>query len=235
MNEYIVPWDIAKRFDRLAGMIFRRTPELIHDPLGGSRSIEYLDLLHIEQHVGLSYPEAGQAIADLQGHKLLRGNSDLLLDETGVGEAVVDIVRSKGVRAIGIIFSGGDKPHPIVAPAMTRFSHEPGRLNAVAPPEGWTVPRKDLVAAGQVILQQGRLRTGKGIKNADQFKAQLEGFTKVRTGKYEAATDALHDDLVMDFLLASWWLLQTKTDESKHDAPIALDQQTAPEWDPIAL
>jgi hypothetical protein len=243
MHEHIVSWDIAKKYDRLAGLIFQRVPELIHDPDGKSRGIEYLNMLHIQQHVGMPYPKIGQTIVDLQNHKLLRGNSVLLIDQTGVGEAAVDIVRDKGANPYGIIISSGQKPNPIYAPAPQVFKGSQALMQRII--IGWTVPRNDLVTAGQVILQQGRLRIDPRIAGADAFREQLEAFRKnIKTNRYEAEEDSIHDDLVFAYLMAAWWLLQTKQDESRFDVPARNqprkarereESDTLPDWNPLAL
>lgn len=220
MHEYIVAWDIAKRHDRLASMVFQRTPEHVHDPDGKSRGIEYLDALLIAQYSGLPYPEIGQKIVDLQQHKNLRGNSDLLIDQTGVGEAAVDIVRAKGLNPWGVMISSGNKPVPKYAPRAEVFKGSAPLGGDIL--VGWSVPRQDLVTAGQVIIQQKRLRIDPRMPGAPQFKEQLEAFKQNKTTKkYEAEEDAIHDDLVFCYLMAAWWILQTKANESQFDVPAA--------------
>jgi hypothetical protein len=83
---------------------------------------------------------------------LLRQRFDrtqLLVDKTGVGAAVVDAFQADGVQPISVTIHGGDK----VAFEDWGFSCR--------------VPKRDLVSAVLVPLQNGRLRIAEGLTLAD--------------------------------------------------------------------
>jgi len=182
----------------------------------------------------------GEVVANVMKHPRIDRNADLLVDGNGVGDAVLDILRAKGLNPISIISSGGEREHEILPPTGQVFSSTPGML--MRPTIGWTVPKKNLVGAGQVVLQHKRLRVASGLRWADDFKDQLEGFKgrfneKTLYTKYQAETEELHDDLVVDFLMGAWWISKHPKTGRPHDVPEGYHEQLSgpPEWDPIAL
>jgi hypothetical protein len=214
MNEYIVTADIAKKRDYFALMVF--FDNTVIEP--GNRTLDapdrllhYYDIQRIEMYQGLGYGEMAERTALLMNHARLRLNADLVVDGTGVGEAAVELMRKKGLCPVPVIFSGGEKPVERYARMGSVFGANFGGARVL---EGISVPKKDLVSAGSVLLQSGRARVAPGRWN-DEFKKQLGAFRgKVNeaTGrrKYEAETEADHDDLVVCFLMGAWWILRRR-------------------------
>jgi hypothetical protein len=237
MHEHVVAFDIAKKRDFFAGMVFRRTPSFIKDPDGKIREVEYMDLIHIEQHGNLPYQGMAEIVENVMHHPSIDRNADLIVDGTGVGEAAIELISARGLSPISIISTGGNAANIIQPPAGTLFSTPSSTL--IRPTVGWTVPKKDLVAAGQIALQHGRLRVAPGLPWADDFKAQLEGFKgrfneKTMNTKYQAETEDLHDDLVVCFLMGAWWIARNPKESAPVDVPARLES-VPQDWDPIAL
>jgi hypothetical protein len=114
----------------------------------------------------------------------------LLIDKTGVGAAVVDSLWQAQLRPLGITIHGGS--------SVTSEAY------------GFRVPKRDLVAAVQTLLQNGRLRIAEGLELAPTLKRELLSFrVKVdpRTAhdSYEHWREADHDDLVLATALACWY------------------------------
>jgi hypothetical protein len=116
----------------------------------------------------------------------------LLVDKTGVGAAVVDAFQAAGVQPISVTIHGGDK---------VLF-------------EDWgfscRVPKRDLVSAVQVPLQNGRLRIAEGLTLADTLRRELLNFRvkidpKTAHDSYSHWREADHDDLVLSVALACWY------------------------------
>jgi hypothetical protein len=120
----------------------------------------------------------------------------LVIDTTGVGKAVFDMLTQAGLNAnlTGITITGG----AVVTPR----------------PGGYNVPKRDLVGAVQVVLQTGRLRIASEIPDAKTLTEELSNF-RVKfseTGRdtYGNSTDSLewrerpHDDLVLALAVALW-------------------------------
>jgi hypothetical protein len=94
------------------------------------------------------------------------------------------------------------------------FKGTQGKISGAQVLEYMSVPKKDLVDAGKVMLQQGRIRVAPGRWNED-FRMQLSKFkgkVNENTGnkKFEAETEQVHDDLVVVYLMGCWWILNRK-------------------------
>jgi hypothetical protein len=178
------------------------------------RVIHYYDIKNIEQYQGLDYEGMTDRIDIIMQNPRLRLNTDLIVDGTGVGEAVVEMIRKRGLYPIPIIFSGGEEAREHYASMGEVFNTGSGALGGAKILKGISVPKKDLVDAGKVMIQQGRIRIAPGRWNED-FKKQLtkfKGKVNERTGstKYEAETEQDHDDLVVCFLMGAWWIFNRK-------------------------
>jgi len=178
------------------------------------RVIHYYDIKLIEKYQGLGYDEQAQRIATVMQNPKLRMNTDLLVDGTGIGDAAVELIRKRGLYPIPIIFSGGDKANEHHAEFGSIFKDSNGVLSGARVINNISVPKKDLIDGGKVMLEQGRLRVAPGRWN-DDFQKQLLKFKgkvneKNRHTKYEAETEQDHDDLVVCFLMGSWWILNRK-------------------------
>ncbi len=117
---------------------------------------------------------------------------ELAVDATGVGRAVVDILRQALLpvsRLVAITITGGS--------AVTQTS-----LNA------WNVAKKDLVAAVQAPLQQRRLKVARSIAEAEALQRELQMFkvkiTAAANESFEAWRERDHDDLVLAVAIALW-------------------------------
>ena len=69
-------------------------------------------------------------------HRVARAKAELLVDKTGVGRGVTDILKERGLRFTGVVIHGGETTH------RTEGSYH--------------VPKKDLVAALEVPFDRGR-------------------------------------------------------------------------------
>jgi hypothetical protein len=237
VHEFILVADIAKKRDYFALMLFHDNAQIID----GNKTLEtpdrlihYYDIQTIEQYQGLGYEEMAERIETIMRNPLLRMNADLIVDGTGIGEAAVELMRKRGLSPIPIIFSGGDAPKEHYYSFGEVFSTSPGKMAGAKILKEISVPKKDLVAAGSVIIQQGRVRAAPGRWNED-FKRQLakfKGKVNENTGnrKYEAETEADHDDLVVCFLMGAWWILNRK--ERNANPERTATENTATGWEP---
>jgi hypothetical protein len=119
----------------------------------------------------------------------------LLIDATGVGRPVVDSFRAQGVHPISVLIHGGDRVSQENAGPKDIILH---------------VPKRDLVAAVQTLLQNGRLRIAAGLPLADVLRKELLNFrVKVdpRTAhdSYSHWREGDHDDLVLATACAAWY------------------------------
>lgn len=236
MKEYLVIADIASKRDRYAEMVMKRNI-FIQDgnPITRSpdRILSELQIIWMKQEENLSYEEMEDSYLSLIKRPLLVNNCEQIVDGTGVGDAVIERVRKRGGYPNSIVFTTGGRSHPVYADIGTIFGE--GRAGELAPMrtvKEWLVPRRDLLASGSLILEQGRLAIARGVKHREALEAQLTGFTFNRKKqKYQAETEDLHDDLVVCFLMGAWWThyFENEIQEGELFAP----DPVAESWDPL--
>ncbi|MCO6418985.1 hypothetical protein JYK14_22905 [Siccirubricoccus sp. KC 17139] len=90
------------------------------------------------------------------------------------------------------------------------------------------VPKRDLVTALQLALQDGRLKIAAEADHADTLVRELADFrVKITAGgadQYGAWREGAHDDLVLALALSVWW--------AERVMAIAARQRPAPERKP---
>ncbi|HZC05348.1 MAG TPA: hypothetical protein VE338_06880 [Ktedonobacterales bacterium] len=136
--------------------------------------------------LGTPYPDVVARVRSIA--ERLTPRPELVVDGTGVGRPVVDLLR------------GGEyllHPVAIVSGGKARAS------------EGWWhVPKRDLVAGLVVLFQRGELRIAASLRDADALANELLNFrVKVSNSGNESYgnwRDADHDDLVLAVALACW-------------------------------
>lgn len=153
-----------------------------------------LHLRHLERfELGTKYTAIVERVRRLLLSPPLRQripHTALLVDKTGVGAAVVDSFEQAGVNPLSVTIHGGS--------AVT------------AEHQGFRVPKRDLVAAVQTLLQNGRLKVAGGLGLAPTLKAELLNFRvkvdpKTAHDSYEHWRENDHDDLVLSTALACWY------------------------------
>lgn len=162
---------------------------------------------HLERVRGRPYPQIVDEIAALLQRSPLNSLSvALLVDAGGVGVAVLDLLRQRGLRPWSITATGGD---------------------AVNVPEYGVIrcPKRELVAAAQIALAEGRLRIAAGLEHAPTLTRELQGYqVKISATGHDsyAAREGQHDDLVYAAAQLCWfrdWFAQP------HDDAIAQAQR----------
>jgi len=161
----------------------------------------HMHLRHLERYpLRTPYPEIADKVAALlKSEDLLTYTTDdflnrvphhpeLVIDATGVGAPVADLLRQRGLEFRSVIITGGDKVH--------------GSRKA-------RVPKRDLVSALEVSLQTGALRVAEGLKLWPVLREEMLNFKRkidLRTAhdSYEHWRESDHDDLVLAVCLACW-------------------------------
>jgi hypothetical protein len=119
----------------------------------------------------------------------------LVVDAGGVGRAVADLIRQE-IRGLPRSGSPKIKFLPVTATAGSHTNIGAGSIN---------VPKKDLITAAVVAMQQGILRIG-DVESANLLKAELQEYrSKLTKRGYETFEGAgRNDDLVYALALACW-------------------------------
>jgi CubicO group peptidase (beta-lactamase class C family) len=151
-----------------------------------SLRLRYLERLAL----GTPYPEVVERVVGLTRSSELAGHCHLVVDATGVGRPVVDLLRraGPGCQMMPATITGGDAE-----------SREGGY---------YRVPKRDVIVGLQVLLQSGelkiagRLRYGAAlVSEMAEMRVKVSGAGREQYGAWREGT---HDDLVFAVGLACW-------------------------------
>lgn len=150
----------------------------------------------------------------------------LVVDATGVGAPVVDLLRQAGLELVAITITSGEN--------WKR--------------KGWDyrVPKRDLVGVLQVVFQAGRFKVAEALPEAPILVKELLAFrvkiTLAANDTYAAWREGDHDDLVLAVALPVWFGERGQTSSLDLEMPGDLNEAeltglpgigmpiTRPEW-----
>ena len=186
---YVTGLDLGQAADLTALAVLEKTTG--PDPYDPSRKAKYYAVRHLERFVpGTSFPAVCTRLHELFSETPLR-HSNLVVDQTAVGEPVVRLLRRARLRAT-------IRPVTITA-GWQAVINEDG---------SWSVPKKDLVSTLQVLLQSRRMKVAPGLREAKTLVQELMSF-RVKASLSPSETleswrDGPHDDLVLAVAIAAW-------------------------------
>jgi hypothetical protein len=182
-EQFVLGLDLGQTTDFTALAVLERPPE--ESGVEGSYALRHLRRFPL----GTAYTAIVPAVAALTSTGALAG-SPLVVDQTGVGRAVVDMLRASVGWVVPITITGGQ--------AITQG--EDGSLH---------VPKKELVTALQVVLEARRLHIARRLPDAAVLVRELQSFrVKITASTHEAFgtwREGQHDDMVLAVALACWW------------------------------
>ncbi len=154
------------------------------------------EVRHLERlPLGTAYPAQVEYIRDLcrrspLGRYDLRGklNTSLVIDQTGVGRAVFDLFRERGIPTIGITIKADESE------TSTRG--------------GFRVAKLQLVSRLQAMLHSDDLKIAAGLKDTQALVRELQDFRASFTSVGHAvfnAREGQHDDLVLAVAIGVWY------------------------------
>jgi hypothetical protein len=154
-----------------------------------------LHLRHLERYpLRTPYTTAADGVAALverlRDPAALSGEPDLLVDSTGVGRAVTDVLRERGLRFKAVTLTGGSQV-------------------ARGDAGEYRVPKADVVDALVVPFQSGTLKVARGLGLWPALRTELLNFRRkinpaTAHASYEHWRESDHDDLVLAAALAAW-------------------------------
>lgn len=149
--------------------------------------------------LGTPYPEVVRRVVEVATSRGLVGHCRLAVDGTGVGRPVVDLLRAArpGCTVSPVLVTGGDSE---------------------TESDGYhRVPKRDLIVALQVLLQNGHLKIAAGMAYGEELVAEMaEMQVKVTSAgreQFGAWREGTHDDLVFAVALACWLAQKTHPKE----------------------
>lgn len=212
---YFMGVDLAQSRDYTAFAILEQIEQPV--PMVGKERI-FVERYEIVYHLrylhrppqGTKYPEIVRMTKQILEDPKMSGKTALVVDATGVGRPVVDLMKDAGLIPVSVTITAGTQ--------------------AVSGKDGYHIPKRDLVSALQVLLHTRRLKTG----NTPESKAlveELETF-KVKTStagkdRFEAWRNTEHDDLVLATALAAWFAQRYEVKAG------FTGQDPSKEWDPL--
>jgi hypothetical protein len=176
---------------------------------------------HLDRWRGITYPDGidrtSKVLASIDRMRTideftgeaLKPTIATVVDQTGVGRPVVDLLRAEKMpgRLVAVTITGGDT-----------VSKEG---------DDYRVPKRDLAGVVAVLLQTERLKIASGMELADVLVRELTSFrVKVSASGHDSYgngtewRDAEHDDLVLAVALALW--LAEHGSKGRHFAMVAL-------------
>ncbi len=179
-HRFVLGVDLGQAHDFTALVVIERAGDELH-----VRHIERLPL-------ATPYPAQVDRIEEVVASPELGRDVLVAVDGTGVGRAVVDLLRT------------ALKPHrtPLVAITIT------GGTAASRMGSRWSIPKRDLIASAQVALQSKTLKIAAGLPTAQVLVDELTAYrVKVSDDGHDSygnGRDAPNDDLVLATAIASY-------------------------------
>jgi hypothetical protein len=196
---YFVGLDLGQSADYTALAVLQSVKERVE----GSSFRTVLHLRHLQRYpLRTSYTTIADGVVDVMRSEVLtadeydpvrnrvaRAKAELLVDKTGVGRGVTDILEERGLKFTGIVIHGGETTHKTDG--------------------AYHVPKKDLVAALEVPFDKGTLRIAEGLDLWPALREELQSFRRKQNPKtshvsFEHWRDSDHDDLVLAVAMACW-------------------------------
>ncbi len=185
--EYFTGLDLGQAQDYTAVAVLQKTIEVVYnEPKPPTYAVRHLERFAI----GTSYGDIREKIVRLFDTEPL-SNSRLMIDGTGIGRPALRFFREATIQA--------------QIKALTITNADLGKANIGV---GISVPKQDLVAVLQLLLQARRLKVAPTLPEAETLINEFSNFkTKKPTASGESLDfwrEAPHDDLVLAVAIAAW-------------------------------
>jgi len=192
MSRFYLGLDLGQRRDHSAVALVEKLERVRP---WGPPDFEAFLVRHLERMpLGMTYPQVVERVCAMAGMVGRSGPCELVVDATGVGAPVVDMLRREGPACdiSSVTITGGEKE-----------SGGPGYGGG-----HYNVPKRDLIVSVQLALERGELRISGLLRDAG---ALVEELVDVRKTFRESGRDRVgaegageHDDLVIALALACW-------------------------------
>jgi hypothetical protein len=139
--------------------------------------------------LGLSYPAIADYVATLAQQAPMTDRGQIVVDATGLGAPVVDLLREKSAIRSQVV--------PVVITSGEFATDANGR---------WYVPKRDLIDGVRIAFEGGRIAISQEIDHLSSLTEELENMRYRRNPQTGAGriSGRKHDDLVLALSLA-WW------------------------------
>ena len=190
---YFVGLDLGQRRDPSALAVVERAEislDMDYVTYERRRALRYRVRFLERVRLGTPYPDVVGRVREVLRRPALAGRYTLVMDATGVGAPVLDLLRraNLGCRIAPVILTGGE-----------RESHAGGL---------WHVPKRDLITGLQLMLEKRELGFPANLAATRTLTKELTDFQERVTARgassFGAWRERQHDDLVIAAALACW-------------------------------
>jgi hypothetical protein len=193
MNRFYLGLDLGKTQDYSAIAVVER---IERERPYGAPILEGLQARYLERlPLGTPYPRVVEQVRKIVTRRDLAGRIVVVVDGTGVGDPVVDMLRvaKLGCEVMTVKITGGQWEN------QHGSTHMAPKVN---------VPKQDLIGGLQAVLETGELKIAAGLRFAGTLVKELVD-VRVRqrvAGGVRIGADGpgQHDDLVIALALAVW-------------------------------
>lgn len=205
-TEWVIGVDLGQSTDPTAIAVLEHTTGVLdfnseferHTNTGSipQKSVSRIDVRHLQRlPLGLSYPTIIEAIAEIMARAPLNESQPtLVVDDTGVGKAVSDLMVERGMKPMRVTITAGSE---VTQHGLDR----------------WHVPKGVLISVTDALLHTGELRFAAALTEAEAMKNELKDFrrklSEAGRATYAARTGT-HDDLVLAVAIGVWWIEKPK-------------------------
>ena len=171
---------------------------------GGLSHIEYsYRCLLLDRWTNISYTEQCSRLRRLLlAGPLREENVTLVIDFTGVGRPVAEMLRSQGLKPICVTITAGTSVND----------------------NGWTltVPKADLVSVASILHHNTRVTYSPQLRLGERLVSEFAAFQRstTATGRAVYGGKGEHDDLVLATALALWQGERDARKESRKRSPV---------------
>jgi hypothetical protein len=193
MTNYFVGVDLGQSRDFTAIAVVERQelagefdPATYTCPRTTALRLRFLERVEL----GTTYPDVVERVVQVTRSRDLAGRCHLVVDGTGVGRPVVDLLRQA-------------KPGCPIMPAVITSGQRETQSDGY-----YGIPKRDLMVGLQVLLQRGELQIAAGLKYGSALAAEMAAMevkvTSAGREQFGAWREGTHDDLVFAVALACW-------------------------------
>jgi hypothetical protein len=197
---FIAGLDVGQQSDPTALILLERQIALTGPQFQPRFDCRYLERVPLQT----PYPAMVRGVRERLSH--LGEPCTLVIDATGVGRATVDLFREGWTEYDASTLVRTVLPGRPIVIAITLTGGADVREAAW---DEWHVPKRDVVTALVVALQQGCFRVAKALPEAATLVREARNFQwKVsKTGQdlYGAWREGQHDDLLLAAAIGVWW------------------------------
>jgi hypothetical protein len=192
---FVIGLDIGQAADYSAVCVVENVIERLeeNDDRGMPQYKRFMDVRHAQRFpLQTSYPAVVESVDKLNQTPQLGGKARYVVDATGVGRPIIDMMRKEKMKPFPVVITSGLKES---------YSEDDGY---------WHVPKRVLISNLQLLFGSNVLRFADTLQYQDIIKKELLNFRmKISTkgnDSYEAWREADHDDLVLSVAIAAWYL-----------------------------